>query len=85
MAVSADAALRDPLTEVRDISYPIPIGPVQPRNVEFRETDVLVSDQVKRLCIQDGWYAGRPWLAYTTNNCDYYYYYYYSAINKLVI
>jgi len=61
MADSADTALRDHLTEVGDISYPIPVRPVQPRNVKLREAYVLVSKQVKQLRFQEGWYTGRPW------------------------
>jgi len=45
-----DAVLRDPVTEVGDLSYLIMFFPVQPKNVEFRATDVLVSGQLlKRL------------------------------------
>ena len=49
MAVSTDAVLRDPVTEVGDSSLPelISFGPVQPRNVEVRAMDVLVSRQLK--------------------------------------
>ena len=59
MTVSTDAVLRDPVTEVGDsYIYLISLGPVQPRNVEVRATDVLVSMQLKRVRFQEGWYSG---------------------------
>ena len=40
------AEWRDPATEVGDIEILISLGPVQPRNIEFKGTDVLVSGQI---------------------------------------
>jgi len=59
------AEWRDPATEVGDIEHLISLGPVQPRNIEFKGTDVLVSGQIKRLRFQEAWYTGRPWLEYS--------------------
>jgi len=61
------AEWRDPTTEVRDIEHLThftSLGPVQPRNAEFKKNNVLISGQIKRLRFQEAWYSGKPWLEF---------------------
>jgi len=62
------AEWRDPTTLLGDIehlTHLTSLGPVQPRNAEFKGKDVLISGQIKRLRFQEAWYTGKPWLEFS--------------------
>ena len=63
---------RDPTTEIvesdSDLDKALSQGPIQPRNVVFKTTSVLVSGKAKSLKFQESWYDGKPWLEYSMTN-----------------
>ena len=48
-----------------DLNRALSQGPMQPRNVAFNSTTVIVSGKLKTLKFQESWYDGRHWLEYS--------------------
>jgi hypothetical protein len=55
---------RNPFKEEYLIDKLLSLGPVQPKGIVRKSTNVLVSGRLKSLKFQDSWYDGRPWLEY---------------------
>ena len=60
--------IRNPLKEDHEVEKMLDLGPVQPRNVVFKSTDVLVAGRLKSLKFQESWFQGRPWLEYSVED-----------------
>ena len=56
----------NPLAEEIEIDRLISLCPVQPKDVNFKVTTVLVSGKLKNLKFQQTWYDERPWLEYSS-------------------
>lgn len=48
-----------------DIDRALSQGPIQPRNVSYKTTTILVSGKIKALKFQESWFDGRHWLEYS--------------------
>jgi hypothetical protein len=60
---------RDPLNEDNvELSTLLRMGPVQPKDISFKTTTILVSGRLKTLRFQSSWYEGRHWLEYSEDS-----------------